>query len=630
MTEKKIIIYARVSTEDKQDCTRQITELKQRIRSNANHSILPIEIISEKISGYKLKDGSLLEILINNIKESPAQYECVYVWEISRLGRNPLETRERVETLLSNNVNIYVETLQTLLTNDINGFGGSITKILLMLLLEFAHLETQQTKLRIKSGLLQSARNGRVGGGINIPYGYRKGDNKMLIIDEEESVIIQRIFDLYKLQFGIRRISGILNSQNVPTRYNLAYKDQMIKNKRGYEKLGKDVKWSDKQIHDILKNRIYIGERQFKGETIKCPSIIDMETFDNCNELLKSKFIKSEVKHIFLLKQLMKCNCGRNFVGVNKADEKVYKCSSRLIKGASCGMEGINIKMIESVILNIALMTSHIINFVKSSQDLKDKITKDVIFLGTEILELEDKIRKKNTQFSKLLDDSLSSYFNIDLISQKSNNLNKEIKNLEHSLNLKINERVNKNKFLSKKLDTNFDIINNAKKDRKSLQEIFNEIFSQIVVEKITRDYLFIEVKINVFENRNITYKLKVHRSQERKKIKKYIYSVESVFLNIPNSKTETDSNILIPFNRCDYIENQNFSERLPIKKNNITECEIPQIFEREHVDEEDFLYVLERSEPRIFPLLKMMFHTRFQNRYMFPIEIPNEFLISI
>ncbi len=125
------VIYARVSTEDKQDTLRQIEELKKRVLIINDNSANQLEIIEEKISGYKLQNGSKLENLITRIEEEPAKYEMLYIWEISRLGRNPLETRTRIEKLLENGVKIYVETLKTVLSGGDEGMSNAMTKMIL-------------------------------------------------------------------------------------------------------------------------------------------------------------------------------------------------------------------------------------------------------------------------------------------------------------------------------------------------------------------------------------------------------------------------------------------------------------------------------------------------------------------
>ncbi len=156
---------------------------------------------------------------------------------------------------------------------------------------------------------------------------------------------------------------------------------------------------------------MYIGERKFKGEVIDCPAIIDKETFKQCESIRLNKNTKGSTKHIYLLKDLLKCKCGRNMVGINKSDEKVYKCSSRLRTNNSCGSKGINIKLIESTIFHQVLLSSQLINFLRGSRDLKKEILSEIEMLNLEMNNLKKKNSELVTKQSKLLDDYIKNSF---------------------------------------------------------------------------------------------------------------------------------------------------------------------------------------------------------------------------
>ncbi len=86
----KVAIYARVSTsEGKQDYDRQVNDLKREINYNG-YANDQIEIFAEQISGYKKKeDRPEITKLLKQIESNHSYFDCVYVTEVSRLGRNP-------------------------------------------------------------------------------------------------------------------------------------------------------------------------------------------------------------------------------------------------------------------------------------------------------------------------------------------------------------------------------------------------------------------------------------------------------------------------------------------------------------------------------------------------------------
>lgn len=627
---KKNVIYARVSTEDKQDTQRQINELKQRVVDKSGNSNFDLEIIEEKISGYKLLNGSKLESLLEKILDTPQDYEMLYVWEISRLGRNPLETRTRIEKLLESGVKIYVETLNTILSNDNLSMNSAMTKMILLLLLEFSHIESQTTKLRIRSGLLHSARSGKVGGGINIPYGYFKDDDKNLVVCPEEKKIIKKIYNLYSEGYGIRRISTILNNENVPTRYNKIHGENILKFKTR-PVFGKNIKWSDKQIHDILRNTLYIGERKFKGEVLDCPAIIDKELFYSCENIRLHKNSKGNTKNIFLLKDLLKCNCGRNFVGVNKHDEKIYKCSSRLRTSTSCGCKGVNLSLIESVIFHQVLLSSQLINFVRSNKDFKDEIALEIKMMSDEIESLKFKNIELDKSQSRLLDQLLQNTFPEDKIRNKSEIISKEIKKNNKKIKALHINLINKKKGLIQKAETNYELINSYKNDRGFLKKLFSEIVRKVDVISFDNSYFMIDLTMKILDKNEVIFRLKLDVASIRKKNKRYIYSVESTIIKVHRFGEV----IPVNFYREDYLKIQNcdFKNLMPppfkIESRNLSQ---PIFIDNDVVRKNDHLYGLDKyiDQKGYLSTLKLFFIERFSTYFVFPIELKQDQLIQI
>ena len=104
--------------------------------------------------------------------------------------------------------------------------------IILQVLMEFAHSEAETMKTRMKSGKLQAVKDGKVAGN-NQAYGYANVD-KMQVIDEDEAMVVEKIFQLYIEGKGSRVIAGILNDMNIPTRLAKTHKDKTV----SYEKTG--------------------------------------------------------------------------------------------------------------------------------------------------------------------------------------------------------------------------------------------------------------------------------------------------------------------------------------------------------------------------------------------------------
>ena len=76
-------------------------------------------------------------------------------------------------------------------------------------------------------------KNGKVGGGLLINYGYTKDENKMLVIDPVESKVVKLIYQLCLEGKGTKVISNYLNENNIPTkRMNVKNSSMKVKGKK--------------------------------------------------------------------------------------------------------------------------------------------------------------------------------------------------------------------------------------------------------------------------------------------------------------------------------------------------------------------------------------------------------------
>jgi DNA invertase Pin-like site-specific DNA recombinase len=401
MIMSRFAIYARVSTIDnKQDYTRQVDELRDIIIKEG-HSPDKIDVYAESISGYKkaIERPKLTELILKT-EENPKEYSGIYTSEISRIGRDPNHTRQVIDRWTELGIPLFIQSLKERTIYD-NGKRNPIMNIILQVLMEYASIEAETFKVRSKSGLRASASKGKAGGGRNFAYGYKKDDKGYLVIDDEEAKVITKIFDLYIEGNGTKVISGILNQMEVPTRANKAYSNKGIKFPN-FTKLGSNVRWSDKQVIDILSNTIYKGERKFKGEIFNSPVIISSDKFDQCTSIRSLKTHRNYLtQYVYLLKDLMVCgHCGRNYFAKYKPvvrGDKVYICSSRLKPNGNCGNVGVNITLIESAIFKVIFDNDTILKYINDS----DKI---VLNLKNEIEQLTQKLPIEETTLSELND----------------------------------------------------------------------------------------------------------------------------------------------------------------------------------------------------------------------------------
>lgn len=149
-----VAIFGRTSTLE-QDYQRQVVDM-QKVADRLNYNI--VSIITEKISGAKKNDERLgIQQLLSEAKEG--KFEKILVTEVSRLGRNTLETLKLVEQLHDLGISIYLQDLNAETLNE-KGEMNMQTEMMLYMLSLFAKNERRTTIERIKSGMEQAKKNG--------------------------------------------------------------------------------------------------------------------------------------------------------------------------------------------------------------------------------------------------------------------------------------------------------------------------------------------------------------------------------------------------------------------------------------------------------------------------------------
>ncbi|GAB1857342.1 recombinase family protein [Flavobacteriaceae bacterium MHTCC 0001] len=149
-----VAIFVRTSTLE-QDYQRQIVDMS-KVADKNNYEV--VSVITEKISGAKRNDERLgVQQLLNEAKTK--KFQKLLVTEVSRLGRNTLETLKLVEELHELDISIYFGDLNSETLNK-DGKMNMQTEMMLHMLSLFAKNERRTTIERIRSGILQAQLKG--------------------------------------------------------------------------------------------------------------------------------------------------------------------------------------------------------------------------------------------------------------------------------------------------------------------------------------------------------------------------------------------------------------------------------------------------------------------------------------
>lgn len=347
----KIGIYTRVSTEEQKKTGISLRDQEQRGIEFCIRNGYEYEVFSD--GGYSgelnIEQRPELNRLVEKLLVDPKEIDGIFVVAIDRLTRDP-----QVGFLLNK---IFIEGNIKLFNVDGNEIDLNDENQSLMMGIGFllSSFELKILKVRIKRALERNVKDGKVMGGPFKPFGYQKGPENKLMIFEEESEVVKKIFQLCIEGLSTRKIADRLNEEGVPTKRSKSEKGYLTYNGEKHTQFF----WRDAVIHSMLKNPLYKGERRYKGNIYPSPVIIDEERFELVQRTLSQRknFKDTTNKHFYLLKGLIVCPvCGMRFYGRKRVDlsDNQYICCSQRLKNF-CGNRGINIDKMNKIIWDLVI-----------------------------------------------------------------------------------------------------------------------------------------------------------------------------------------------------------------------------------------------------------------------------------
>ena len=382
--------------------------------------------------------------------------------------------------------------------------------------------------------------------GVTSPYGYQKDpENKFhLIIDEKEAKIVKRIFRLYLQGNGLTKIAQILTKDKIP----VPGKARKI---RDNNKTVLYDSWKQTTIRRILNNQVYLGNLvQFKRRNINYKSkvrvnvpeeervickgthepIIDQDSFDRVQEILKKNKAFKKTKHDYLFKGLLFCEeCGARLnvtysdYALKKYGEYRYRTIcysySRLYSdictrhsNSMPELEKILIKHIKQVCKEY-ISTDLQEELVKIAKKEKIKETKKFNY-QQKIKKLEQKIEDNSLYIKNLYKDKVKGIVTeedyINMTQEFAKERDECIKQKEE-IELKISKLDDNTIDIDTKLE---NIVKEFISLNKPTKELLNELIEKITISedhRITIYYKFSE--LNLLDKNNMKENLELKRN---------------------------------------------------------------------------------------------------------------------
>lgn len=477
----KLGIYCRISRlKDGNDLS--INDQKTKGIAKAKELSISYELyVDEGKSGAsdKIENRPEFDRLLTDIVND--EITAVYAFDYSRLERNPQVRWYLNDIFKRKNIQYYTEIDGLIDLHDPQReFFGDMQSLI-------NKYHVTLTKIKVKSALKTRVEAGKAHS--ILPYGYGKDEDGYLIIDEEESKVVKKIYELSLSGIGTRSIAEYLTENEISTRYNKIGKGTISTKNRHTKKITttekKNIKWAGNTIRNIIKNTIYKGERYYSGNIYKVPAILSEDYWHKVNNHLIENRNNSgkKVEHQYLLKGLMRCGiCGRNMYGRKRVDkhDNVYICSSKRIKGENCGNRGINIDKIESLIWDKFFEDDLLLNRVKKELEKDDNEIKeikkeiDVVEKRIKNLELEKKRAIELVIKGTLTEEDVTN------ILKKNKNKTQDLKVRRENLIVKGSSIENRENLVEKHKDDFLHYTKNTSFTQK--KEIVNDYIHDIIV----------------------------------------------------------------------------------------------------------------------------------------------------
>lgn len=333
---KHAVIYTRVSTEIQGEGYSLPTQLAGCRDYAEQHGYLVDKEFEDLHTGTEI-DRPGLNALLDFVRSAPV--DAVIVYHIDRFSRN-----------VANQAILEMELAQrgTLVEYVLGGYDDTPEgEMMKMITGAIAQYENRQRAERSVRGRKGKARAGYVVlTDLRTPYGYdlvTEPHKAWLVVNEVEAPVVRQMFAWARAGMPTYSIARELSMFGILTRG-----DQ----RAGIPKQADRGMWSPSTVRSMLTNSVYKGEwvyfktRQVKRNgrktqqarppdehiPVPVPAIVDAATWEAVQQQLQrnKQYSRRNAKRDYLLRGLVRCQCGRVWQGVYKSylQRAYYRCPS--------------------------------------------------------------------------------------------------------------------------------------------------------------------------------------------------------------------------------------------------------------------------------------------------------------
>lgn len=353
----RVAAYARVSTdhEDQQSSLAAQTEYyTKKISEHPGWQFVQV-YVDEGISGLRTERREGFNRMIEDCLAGAV--DLVLTKSISRFARNTVDSVSTIRKLKEKGIAVYFEK-ENIYTMDSKG------EFLLTIMSSLAQEESRSISENVTWGQRKRLADGKTSLAYSRFLGYDKGKEKYeMVVNEEQAVIVRRIFFMFLQGYTAHSISKILTDEGVPT------------------PCGCDV-WYARTIQSILQNEKYKGDallqkeftvdfltRKLKKNEGELPQyyvkedhepIISPWLFDYVQKRLKERSdVPGRYSGVTVLSSKLECGvCGSMYTPrpwhSTSYNNLVWQCRNRTKKGQKCPTHNVYDRLLHFVIHDAA------------------------------------------------------------------------------------------------------------------------------------------------------------------------------------------------------------------------------------------------------------------------------------
>ena len=287
-------LYARISSEDerKRECESMENQVKLlRDYVGSCEDISEYELYMDRaVTGTKF-DRPEFNRMVADMRAG--KFNCIIVKDLSRLGRNYLESIFPIFGIRFISITDHYDSLTARVAED-----GLIVPLKNLINEAYA----KDISKKVKTSLDAMKRQGKYTA-VKLPYGYKRDpkDKHHMIIDEAAAEVVVRIFEerlTGKTQIGI---AAGLNEDDVPSPERYACEAGLRKpnNKKNL--------WGSSTVHRILRNRCYVGDlvqgktekALYRGMDTKIKEEEEFIVLENAHEAIVERELFDRVQEMY-------------------------------------------------------------------------------------------------------------------------------------------------------------------------------------------------------------------------------------------------------------------------------------------------------------------------------------------